>query len=93
LKYKFLLIFLLVFLFYPQNSKATSFLEIQRSYERFRTSEEERLPIIKELFKVKGLSLENAEVYLRAFKHDSTLELWGRNKGTHISINSVIQYL
>ena len=83
MKYKFLLIFLVVFLLYPQNSKATSFSEIQRRYERFRTSEKERLPIIKELFKAKGLSLENAEVYLRAIKHDSTLELWDGNKGTH----------
>jgi murein L,D-transpeptidase YafK len=84
MRYKFLSIFLLVFLFNPQNLKATSFLKIQRQYERFRTSEKDRLPVLKELFQSKGLSLENTEVYLRAFKHDSALELWARNKGTQI---------
>jgi murein L,D-transpeptidase YafK len=55
-----------------------SFLDQQRKTSRFVTAEKEKIGLVKELFKSKGLSFPDIQIYLRVFKNEESLELWAR---------------
>ena len=69
----FLILCLLLFSAYSQ-----TFLDQQRKTSRFKTAEKEKIELIKELFKSKGISFPDIEIYLRGFKNEESLELWAR---------------
>lgn len=58
-----------------------SFKDQQKRYPRVRTAYSEKLNLIDRELSEKGLSTDKIEVYLRVFKFEKELELWGRNKG------------
>ncbi|RNI21807.1 L,D-transpeptidase family protein [Rufibacter latericius] len=55
------------------------FKEKQLQHERVSTAYREKHLILEKLLQGKGLSLQHLELYLRAFKHEKTLEVWARN--------------
>tara|TARA_B100000508_G_scaffold140085_2_gene140046 strand:- start:62245 stop:63018 length:774 start_codon:yes stop_codon:yes gene_type:complete len=58
-----------------------SFKDDQKRYPRVRTAYAEKFDIINNKLSSKSLSNEKIEIYLRVFKFEKELELWGRNKG------------
>ena len=71
-------ILLLTTLLTLMNSK--SFKSEQKRYPRVREAYAEKEQGIKDLLKSKNIKIENLEVYLRAFKNDKKIQLWGKNK-------------
>jgi len=59
-----------------------TFLEEQRKTSRFKIAEKEKLELIKSIFKSKGVSFPDCEIFLRGFKNEESLELWARTKKT-----------
>ncbi|MEN7551744.1 L,D-transpeptidase family protein [Rapidithrix thailandica] len=60
--------------------KATSFKTEQLKYSRVRTAYLEKENRVKSLLKNKGLDSKHLEIFIRAFKSEKCLELWGKNK-------------
>lgn len=58
-----------------------SFKEEQKRYPRVRTAYSEKSDLITTELNSKDLKLDEIEIYLRVFKFEKELELWGRNKG------------
>jgi|WetSurMetagenome_2_1015567.scaffolds.fasta_scaffold95079_1 murein L,D-transpeptidase YafK len=54
------------------------FLDQQRKTSRFITAEKEKFESVKELFKSKGVSFPDIEIYIRVFKNEECLEVWAR---------------
>ena len=50
----------------------------QLKYERVQTAYIEKLPEMHKIFALHGLSLSAQQIFLRAFKEEQVLELWGR---------------
>lgn len=59
-----------------------SFKESQKRYPRVRTAFAEKTEIIKSQLAKQGLKLDGLQIYLRVFKFEKKLELWGRNSST-----------
>lgn len=57
-----------------------SFKSDQKRYSRVREAYAEKKQGIKDLLKSKNIEIENLEVYLRAFKYEKKIQLWGKNK-------------
>lgn len=57
------------------------FKDQQKRYPRVRTAYSEKSDMIDRELTEKGLRTDKIEVYLRVFKFEKELELWGRNKG------------
>lgn len=76
--------FLLVFvclLAYGSGS-AQSFIQDQMSYPAFRAAFMNKDALLREEFRLKGLTYPAKFIYLRSFKYDSRLEVWVKNKET-----------
>lgn len=73
---------LLVILLLSVSGFSESFLQQQRKSPRFISAETDKLEFIQDLFKLKGLSFPNIEVFIRIFKNDKKLELWSRTPKT-----------
>jgi murein L,D-transpeptidase YafK len=56
-----------------------SFKEDQKRYPRVRTAYAQKSEVIKNQLLAKGLKLDGLQIYLRVFKFEKELELWGRN--------------
>jgi murein L,D-transpeptidase YafK len=70
-------ILLVFFIAFAAHSEC--FLDQQRKTSRFKTAEKEKIELVKELFKSKGIQFPEIEIYLRVFKNEENLELWARN--------------
>ncbi|MBI9058486.1 MAG: L,D-transpeptidase family protein [Labilibaculum sp.] len=57
-----------------------SFKSDQKRYSRVREAYTEKEQGIKDLLKSKNIKIENLEIYLRAFKKEKKIQLWGKNK-------------
>ncbi len=59
-----------------------SFKESQKRYPRVRTAYAEKIESINKDLASKELGLNNLQVYIRVFKFEKELELWGRNSNS-----------
>jgi murein L,D-transpeptidase YafK len=62
--------------------KPLDFFSQQMKFPRVRESYKSHGKQVNDLLAASGLDSKNLEIYLRAFKKERKLELWGRNKGT-----------
>lgn len=62
-------------------TEPNSFKEEQKRYPRVRAAYAAKEEAIIKLLQKKQIDVKKVELYMRAFKHDKLLELWGRNKG------------
>lgn len=79
-------VFLLLLVFYlpvaySQNSGKTGFKKDQLRYSRVRTAYQQKEAVMLEKLRSAGIERERLEVFLRVFKEEEKVELWGRNKG------------
>ena len=70
------LVLLILFAFAPP----TGFKKDQLRYPRVRQAYADKEQSMKVLLKEKGIDIGKMEIFLRAFKKDKELELWGKNK-------------
>ena len=52
----------------------------QLKYSRVKTAYSEKEKYVQDLLEVKGLEVDNLEIFIRAFKEEHVLEVWGKNK-------------
>ena len=71
----------LVFLFFSYNAPQ-SFKTAQLKFARVKAAYETKEQTLKELLESKNLNLASLEIFIRAFKKEEDLEVWGRKKGT-----------
>ena len=57
-----------------------AFKDDQMRYQRVRTAYEQKLPDVKQTLSNHNISNENLNVYIRVFKQEGELELWGKNR-------------
>ncbi|WMJ75112.1 hypothetical protein RCC89_18365 [Cytophagaceae bacterium ABcell3] len=70
-----------LFVFFDASSQS-SFKDQQLKYPRVREAFKNRESVLADEFDEKGVSLNNAEIFLRGFKQEQILELWAREKGS-----------
>ena len=58
-----------------------SFKDQQKQYPRVRTAYAEKADLIDQKLARKGMSKNKIEIYIRIFKFEKELELWGRERG------------
>lgn len=58
-----------------------SFKEEQKRYPRVRTAYSQKADLIENDLAAKHIQLNKIEIYIRIFKFDKELELWGRDRG------------
>lgn len=58
-----------------------SFKDEQKQYSRVRQAYKEKSTIIKTTLSSKGIETDKLNIYMRVFKEEGVLELWGKNKG------------
>jgi murein L,D-transpeptidase YafK len=80
MKYLFLLTCFL--LLRHETSAQTAFLEQQKSFPKFKKAFITRNDSLKRVFQKVNLNWPPKEIYIRSFKYDSQLEVWGRNSST-----------
>lgn len=68
---------IILFLFSLQ---ADSFKENQLKYQRVRQAYHQKEDSTLKLLKVKSIKMKGLQIYLRAFKLEKKIELWGKNK-------------
>lgn len=51
----------------------------QQKFSRVKTAYAEKEKLVKELFSAKGIQVSTANIFIRAFKDEQELEVWGRN--------------
>ena len=56
-----------------------SFKSQQQKFPRVKTAYTEKEKLVKELFSSKGISLSTMSIFIRAFKREKELEIWGKN--------------
>ena len=56
-----------------------TFREEQKKFSRVKTAYAEKEAVVKEIFSSKGIQLNKAQIFIRAFKKEQELELWGRS--------------
>lgn len=76
---KYCLALLLSFFLYS-NAFAQTFADEQLKYERVRQAKKDYDSPLQELFKSKELNYPPESIFIRAFKQDEQLELWGKDK-------------
>jgi len=59
---------------------AQSFLENQKSFERVKTAYNEKLSNVEMLLMASKLDLKDLQLFIRIFKQEKTLEVWGKKK-------------
>ena len=67
-----------VYFFICFNAKA-GFKDSQLKSDRVKKAYKSKWPLLKTLLKAKNVRPDNFDVYLRAFKHEGSLELWVKN--------------
>jgi murein L,D-transpeptidase YafK len=67
--------FLLLFIF---SCFSQSFLDQQKKAPRFLSAEKDKKALVTELFRSKGLSFPDVQVFIRVFKNEESLELWAK---------------
>lgn len=75
---KYILTIILIGLTINMNTKA-SFKDDQKKYPRVREAYQETESNIVELLSEKDLQIDKLQIYIRAFKNDKKIELWGKN--------------
>lgn len=70
---------------------ADSFREAQIRNSRVRAAFEEKLGTLTNLLLARGIDPESFELYLRAFKMEGIVEVWGRTKGSK-EYQKVVEY-
>jgi len=63
------------FVFMPDNFKSQ-----QKQFARVKTAYTEKEKLVKELFSSKGIELSSATIFIRAFKKEAQLEVWGKSE-------------
>lgn len=58
------------------------FKEEQKRYARVRTAYSEKEEGMQQLLREKAVSISDFDIYIRIFKQEKQLELWGKNKST-----------
>lgn len=53
----------------------------QQQFSRVKTAYKEKGKVVSELFSSKGIELSSANIFIRAFKEEGDLEVWGRAGG------------
>jgi murein L,D-transpeptidase YafK len=77
--------FLSFFCFYMVSVFAQpSFFDIQRSFPRVAQASKTKLDTLKKQVEQVGLEWPLAQIYIRSFKYDSQLEVWGRNNSKEV---------
>jgi len=61
------------------SSSTPDFLKDQLKYPRVRAARTEKAELIRDIFKKKGVEYPPAEIFVRVFKLDRTVELWARS--------------
>lgn len=74
-----LIIFLLLFAF-PSFVWSQTFLEKQKTYQRVQIAYKEKSSSIETLLMAAGLELNDIQIFIRIFKQDKLLEVWGKRK-------------
>ncbi|NSW46014.1 MAG: L,D-transpeptidase family protein [Bacteroidales bacterium] len=57
-----------------------TFLENQKSYERVKTAYKEKLSNVEMLLMASNLDLKDLQLFIRIFKQERVLEVWGKKK-------------
>ena len=78
MKYLLSLLGLILFCVGMTLHNTASFKAEQMKYERVRRAFKEKMPLVQELYAMRGLQADSQEIYLRAFKEEQVLELWAR---------------
>ncbi len=63
------------------NTSAQSFLQAQLKYAKVRDAQQAKSKVIEDLLTSKGIKPTNVELFIRIFKKEQQLEVWGKNKG------------
>ncbi len=71
----------LIFLVFMSVNIPVGFKTEQKKFKRVREAYAEKESLVKALLANHSIQLNQVEIYLRAFKSEKELELWGRNKG------------
>jgi len=58
----------------------TAFKAAQQKYPRVRKAYADKATVVKQLLATKNIKVEQANLYLRAFKEEKVMELWAKNK-------------
>lgn len=58
-----------------------SFKDEQKQYSRVRQAYKEKETVINSTLSSKGIKTDELNIYMRVFKEEGVLELWGKNKG------------
>ncbi|MGQ9847842.1 MAG: L,D-transpeptidase family protein [Bacteroidales bacterium] len=74
------LLTLTIFLFSLNTMIAQSFLERQKSFEHVKTAYKEKLSNVELLLMASKLDLNDLQLFIRIFKQEKTLEVWGKKK-------------
>ena len=53
----------------------------QQKFPRVKQAYQEKEKVLKDLFSSKGLELGSADIFIRAFKREAQLEVWGKTHG------------
>jgi murein L,D-transpeptidase YafK len=72
-------LFLIVILLFAQSLSGQDFKEEQLQNGRVENAYENKESVITGLLQANDLSIESLEIYIRAFKKEKKLELWGRD--------------
>jgi murein L,D-transpeptidase YafK len=68
-----------VFIILSGNEPNTNFKTTQKKYPRVRVAYAEKETTVKTILKEKELDITKLQLYIRAFKTEKKLELWGKN--------------
>ncbi len=74
------LLFFFVLLFFTSFVFGQTFLEKQKTYQRVQIAYKEKFSSIETLLMAAGLELNNLQIFIRIFKQDQLLEIWGKKK-------------
>jgi murein L,D-transpeptidase YafK len=72
-----ILLILISLLIFPQER---SFKEVQMAYQRVGKAYDEKYESFRAMLANKGIDIQNLEIYIRIFKSEQILELWGKEK-------------
>lgn len=61
-------------------TRAQTFLEKQKAFERVKTAYKEKLSQVEMLLMASKMDLKNFQMFIRIFKQEKTLEVWGKKK-------------
>jgi murein L,D-transpeptidase YafK len=70
---------ILISVFFLSLSLPGSFKNEQKKYSRVRTAYQEKEAIVKDLLAKDSIDISNLQIYIRIFKQEEKLEIWGKN--------------